>query len=354
MVVLYHHPSLTSVSAQRTIYVGYKNAFTALGHTFITYTNTDDLSSILSRQNVDIFITATHFLYRKAVDNAVVQKFRQKGLIVVSKVDYWNAPASLHNATDAPSLKDERELITLIQNNQYADLYISTVEPGDWRMDGFQKTTGTPYHCVPLAADAITLAHPVKQQRFQSDLAFIGTNSPAKRMVFKDYLYPLRDSYDMRLYGQDWTIGNRVLGLLQKGGQLLNISSLASIRKPPLQLEDEGSIYASAHINLNLHEDHQREYGGDCNERTFKIPACGGFEISDTVACLHNYFTVGKELIVARDTHEWFQLIDYYLHHPSKRRQIVLSGKARVLRDHTYHNRAEQLLGLVKRLRHDT
>lgn len=347
MVVLYHHPSLTTLSAQRTIYTGFKNAFTDLGHTFLLFTNEDDLAALLKDNKVDLFITSTHFYYRKAVDIALLQKYRAKGLRVMVKIDYWNAPPTLNHTIDAPSLKDDLPLVALIKSGNYADLYYSTVEPDDPRMRGWKETTGQSYTCIPLAADAITLANPQPRPEFTSDVAFLGTNSPAKRATFAQYLYPLRQHYDLQLYGQDWTVSSRVLGVLQKVGQFINWSVLASIRKPPLQLSDERDLYASAKINLNLHEDHQRISGGDCNERTFKIPFCGGFELTDNVACLHTYFKVGIEIIVARDAKEWRSLIDYYLKHPVERQRVIAAGKARVTKDHTYHNRVHQVEALV-------
>ena len=85
------------------------------------------------------------------------------------------------------------------------------------------------------------------------------------------------------------------------------------MRRPKLELEDEGRIYKSSTISVNIHEDYQREFGGDCNERTFKIPLCGGLEITDDVACIRKYFKEGEEIIIAKNKDDWIEKIDYYI-----------------------------------------
>jgi spore maturation protein CgeB len=156
--------------------------------------------------------------------------------------------------------------------------------------------------------------------------------------------------YRTRIYGQDWSFADRCAGYVQKVGQFLNIPLVRSLRKAGLQLEDEARIYKSSTISINLHEDYQRTYGGDCNERTFKIPLCGGFEITDDVSCIRKYFLDGEEIVIAKDKKEWFEKIDYYIRNPDRRLEIMRRGAARVLKDHTYHSRVTQMINLYNAL----
>lgn len=158
---------------------------------------------------------------------------------------------------------------------------------------------------------------------------------------------PLRRDYDVRVYGQDWNWGDRALSWVQRGGQYFNIKPLARIRKPKLQLEDEARIYASSRVAINVHEHYQREFGGDCNERTFKIPLCGGFEVVDNVACIRKYFSAGTEMAIAASDREWAALVRHYASHPEERAPLIEAGRRRVLESHTYHHRAEQMLALA-------
>jgi spore maturation protein CgeB len=86
--------------------------------------------------------------------------------------------------------------------------------------------------------------------------------------------------------------------------------------------------------------------GGDVNERFFKIPAFGGFQICDDVSCIGDYFQIDTEIVVATDTADWYEKIKYYIAHPVERQAIVDAGRVRALRDHTYHSRAQQILDI--------
>ena len=189
--------------------------------------------------------------------------------------------------------KNDKSVLDLIQRDRFGDAYFHVVEPDDPRMEGFEKGTGHVYHTIPLAADAMLL-RPIYDPRFVSDISYIGTNLPDKRDFFEKYVFPLRKQYDLKLYGQDWNFIDRCLGWAQRVGQYFNLPGLRSLRKPKLQLEDEARIYTSSRISINAHESYQRKYGGDCNERTFKIPLCGGFQVVDNVSCIKKYFVADK------------------------------------------------------------
>jgi len=345
MRVLYHIPSLDSIYAHRTIYHGFKNAFIDLGHEFRPFTADNNLADLLESYRPDLFITATHHYYRKYLDFDLLRRHREEGLFVIVKIDFWNSPMSAIRINEARSLKDDKKLLELIANSTMGDAFFHVVDQDDLRMDGFTKTTGHKYHTIPLAADK-TLLKPDYDKKFAADISYVGSNLPDKREFFKSYVYPLGGKYDLRIYGQDWTQWDRALGWVQRAGQYFNIKRLAKIRKPKLTLEDEARIYASSTVSINVHEEYQRVYGGDCNERTFKIPLCGGFEVVDNVACIKRYFDSDKEMVIAENPGEWMEKVQYYLKHPEERHSIIEAGRRRVLRDHTYHNRAEQMIAI--------
>ncbi|MDD5731927.1 MAG: glycosyltransferase [Patescibacteria group bacterium] len=350
MKIAYHMPNPDSLNAYRTIYNGFKNAFFDLGHEFSTFTANDNLADFLEKNKPDIFFTATHFYYKKFLDFDLLKKYRDLGMKVFVKIDFWDSPMNKGRINEAKSLKDDIDTVKLIKKELYGDIFYHVVEQGDGRMKGFEAETGYKYHTIPLAADKIVLKD-IFEERFKVDISFIGTYLPQKKDFFNSYLFPLKNRYNTRIYGQDWSFGDRFIGLVQKIGQFFNIPIVKSLRKPKLQLEDEGKIYKSSLVSVNIHEDYQRKFGGDCNERTFKIPLCGGFEIVDGVACIGKYFKEGEEIIIAKDEKDWFEKIDYYIKNPEKRLPIIEAGKKRVLAEHTYHNRVEQIMGIYNSIK---
>lgn len=348
MKVLYHIPSLHSIYAQRTIYHGFRNAFLDLGHEFRPLTADDNSHEVFENYRPDLFITSTHFYYRKFLDYELLKKYRKLGMFTLVKVDFWRTPMGRSRINEAPSLQDDKVAIDLMRRDLLGDAYFHVVEQEDPRMEGFEQGVGMPFYTIPLAADA-TLLRPIPDKDFEADISYIGTYLPEKRDFFRKYVFPLRKKYNLRLYGQDWTRLDRGLGWVQRAGQYFNVPVLRSLRKPKLRLDDEARIYASSTISINVHEQYQQKYGGDCNERTFKIPLCGGFEVVDDVACIRRYFVPGTEMVVAEGREDWMDKVEHYLKNPYERLPIIAAGRERVLRDHTYHHRVKQILAIQQK-----
>lgn len=350
MNIAYHMPSMDTIYAQRTIYYGFKNAFEDMGHNFYTFTAKQNLETFLDNNSIDLFITSSHFYYQKQIDFNVLRKFRNSGLKVFTKIDFWNSPISRFRINEAKGLKSDPKTVNLIKDGLLGDVYFHVVEQSDERMDGFEKETGYGYHTIPLAADSIALKNSKVNNKYSSDISFIGTFLPEKKIFFREQVFPLKNKYKLNIYGQDWNNWDRLLGWVQKFGQYFNIPKLRSIKKPTLQLVDEAEIYSSSKISINVHEEYQKIFGGDCNERTFKIPFCGGFEITDDVACIRKYFEDGKEIIIAKDKQDWFDKIDYYMNNPDHRKIIIEAGRQRVIKEHTYHSRVKQIIEIFNEL----
>ncbi|MDD2904635.1 MAG: glycosyltransferase, partial [Syntrophales bacterium] len=57
----------------------------------------------------------------------------------------------------------------------------------------------------------------------------------------------------------------------------------------------------------------------------------------------------GKESVCYHRPEEIPDLVRFYLEHPEARRQIAARGRARVLREHTYRHRLEEMLAVLRR-----
>lgn len=345
--VLYHIPSLNLINAGYTIYFGYKHAFEDLGHTFKPLTAQDDAEHVFNSYSPDIFYTSLNFYNMKFLDIELLKKNKKKGLKVFINIPYWHSPMSKLRVNEEGSISSNEEYIRLIRSGNFGDIYFNVCEQGSMRMEGFEKTTGYPYHTVLLAADRTISQQPIIS-KYISDISYIGTYLPNKRDFIKQYVFPLKNKYNTKIYGKDWSFLDRSLNTMNKLGQFYNIPYLRSFRKHDLTLQEERQIYKSSKISLNIHEDFQKEDKGEINERTFKIPASGGFEVVDAVPSLSNYFKIGEELVVSYSRADWFDKIDYYLKNPEKRLPIIEAGKKKILEKHTYHNRVKQILSIYK------
>jgi spore maturation protein CgeB len=58
----------------------------------------------------------------------------------------------------------------------------------------------------------------------------------------------------------------------------------------------------------------------------------------------------GEEIIMTKDSKDWFDKIDYYMKNPEKRLPIIEAGRKKVLENHTYHNRVNQIFDIYNTL----
>jgi spore maturation protein CgeB len=103
-----------------------------------------------------------------------------------------------------------------------------------------------------------------------------------------------------------------------------------------------------------------RNNGWAPSTRLFEAAACGACIISDTWSGLERLLEPDKEVLLAEDRQDVLRLLDTLS--PDKQSQIGAAARARILRDHTYGRRAQQVevalersiansLGLRKRKR---
>ena len=104
-------------------------------------------------------------------------------------------------------------------------------------------------------------------------------------------------------------------------------------------------LYNVSKINLNIQIYASKT---NVNKRTFDIPACGGFMLSNFKEDLVRLFKEGEEVVCFRDRSELPEMIDYYLKRPKARREIAATAQKRILKEHTFTHRMEKILSIMK------
>lgn len=337
--ILYHIPYPKTVYAGRFIYEGYRAAFKKAGYEFHTLTSEQDSSLIIEKIQPDIFMTSLHFYYLKDLDLNLIKQQRKKGMFVLSIIPSWRKHNKQYGVDD---LRSNKKLVKIISSGMAGDAFYNWLERDSEFMDGFEKETGMPFHTIMLAADTNNYYYDF-DKKFQSDVSYVGHYLKEKRKFLTNVVLPLKSKYSVQLYGLDWTLKDRILGDVQRFGQLFNIKFLKGIRQLPVVTDRK--VYSSTTVNLNIHGDFQVKYGSDINERTYKIMASGGFQVCDNVKILRKYFTE-DELVIGNNDTDYLDKIDYYLKHPNRRNAIIKSGRKKVLKYHTYGNRVKQIVNL--------
>jgi spore maturation protein CgeB len=77
--------------------------------------------------------------------------------------------------------------------------------------------------------------------------------------------------------------------------------------------------------------------------RNFEIPAFGGFQLTNYVPCLEDYFDIGREAAVFISFNDLILQINYYLNNEEERKKIMINGYKRAISEYTYLSRLKRL-----------
>jgi spore maturation protein CgeB len=125
------------------------------------------------------------------------------------------------------------------------------------------------------------------------------------------------------------------------------------------------NLFSSSSINLNLANGSQPSLsavlkkrlirrnsvftsdGLQIKGRTFEIPGCGGFQLTQAAPGLQDYFEIGSEIGVFKGDDDFVRTTKYWLHNADEREAVAQAGLARVRRDHTYSRRFKEIFATM-------
>ena len=97
-------------------------------------------------------------------------------------------------------------------------------------------------------------------------------------------------------------------------------------------------------INFNIARDSHRLKGDTSSARPFELASMSSAIISNPYKGLEKWFEPEKEIIIASDYQEFIEIYEVLLDDQSRRRELGIRARKRVQNDHTYENRANQLI----------
>lgn len=214
--------------------------------------------------------------------------------------------------------------------------YFFTIQRGEF----FDRLSGrgvNHYHYLPLAAS------PDIHRRMQlseedlstygSDISFVGAGYYNRRRFFEGLL-----DFDFKIWGNEWDLNSPLGKCIQRSGERIGT-------------EETIPIFNAAKININLHSSTYHEgvnpYGDFVNPRTFEIAACEGFQLIDYRSELPELFKPGEEIVYFKNREDLRDKIRYYLDRPREREEMARRARERVLREHTYEHRMEEMLNYI-------
>ena len=214
--------------------------------------------------------------------------------------------------------------------------FVFTIQKGDC-IEQIRRAGAGEVHYLPTAFDPFVHA-PLKlsdteRTQWGSPLSFVGAGYHNRQQMFASLAH-----HPFKIWGSEWPTCKPFDQMVQQGARRISA-------------EEYVKIFNATEINLNLHSSTERdgvEPNGDfINPRTFELAGCGAFQLVDERTLLPEAFEIGREIITFNSFSDLTEKIQYYLEHPQERVEIAQRARARVLRDHTYDKRIEQMLSVI-------
>lgn len=214
--------------------------------------------------------------------------------------------------------------------------YWFVIQQGDCP-DALKRAGATHVHYLPMAADPnvhrpVTLTT-AEQQEYGADVSFVGAGYANRRKLLPQWL---SKEWTLKLWGNEWDGALDLLSVLQRNGARIDMDTCIK-------------VFNATAVNLNVHScsgmglDPQPDF---VNPRTFELAACGAFQLVDERTLLPDLFTP-EEVVRFRKPEEVPQLIRTWVKDGTGRRDYADASRRRVLRDHTYRHRVQELLAAV-------
>lgn len=170
------------------------------------------------------------------------------------------------------------------------------------------------------------------------DVSFIGGKNEYRFWVIKKLK---QWGINVECFGNGWNNGRvsyaEMGQIFAKSKINLNISNSTS--------NDVRYIFSS--INSFIEYCKSSKRSEQMKARNFEIPCFGGFQLTNYVFSLEDYFKIGEEVAIYSSLEDLFLQVKYFLNHDSERKEFLIKGYNRAVANHTYFNRLRYILSIV-------
>ena len=258
-------------------------------------------------------------------------------LILIGK-GRWFTPAALEAAkkvsgailvnwaTDDPFNRadNSRELISSIS---LYDLYVCTKKEimAEVRRAGCANVVYVRFGYKPEVHFPEPLATAEERDRFACDVMFVGGCDPHRAAYFEALIHAM-PAVKLGLYGIYWE----------------RMRALRPYARGPVMARDYRLAVSGAKISVNLVRRANRD---DHVMRTFEIPACGGFMLTERSLTHDELFHEDREAAFFTSPDEFVAKVRSYLPRDEDRATIAASGHRKITQGrHTYGDRLAEII----------
>ena len=174
---------------------------------------------------------------------------------------------------------------------------------------------------------------------YKYDVSFVGAFSGNRKWIVKELS---KKGIKVECFGYGWENGivsyEQMIEIFKISKINLNISNSVSYDIRCLSSSVKG---LREFIGTKLKKG--KKTAEQIKARNFEIPAFGGFQLSNYIPSLEDYFVIGKQIAAYTSIEDLAIQIEYYLHNEKERRKIMIDGYNKAKSQHTYLNRLEKI-----------
>ncbi|MEA4848338.1 MAG: glycosyltransferase [Clostridiaceae bacterium] len=256
------------------------------------------------------------------------------------------------------------ELVKKVAKHKIKHLYWATEDP--------RWTEECSFKCIEIyKPDAVLTIHPDSVSKYQAmglnaghldfgcnpefnkfappsgkyayDVALVGNGGKAWKSYRKDsvqiLLKPLVErGYDIAIWGSRWNNFNEVL---------MGFKIPKHMLKGELPYEETNKVYNSAKIIIGLQNDQTI-----LTSRTYEVLGSSGFLLTVPTQSVNKLFVNNVHLTCSYSPEHTVRLADYFLKYDEARKTIARNGQSEVYANHTYKERAGQILKFMQDISH--
>jgi len=179
------------------------------------------------------------------------------------------------------------------------------------------------------------LIYPVDVEK-EHDIAFYGHGSQYRERWMKKMITEPSKKMD----GTDFVVGGRDFGI-----DLGNVNMIGMVPIP-----DYKYFVGKAKVNLNITRKSHASVYKTSSGRIFELPAMGAVMVSHPYNGLDEFFEPGKEYVQVDEETDIAEVYNELLSNPERCNEIADNARERILEDHTYGERAEQMLSYFSKV----
>jgi len=175
--------------------------------------------------------------------------------------------------------------------------------------------------------------------KYKYNVSFVGGISGYRRWLIKELL---KKGIKVKCFGAGWEKGKvsfeKMTEIFKTSKINLNISNSTShdIRYIFSSIK---SLYEFVIAKKRIEQ---------IKARNFEIPAFGGFQLTNYIPSLEDYFKIGNEVASYTSLEDLALQINYYLDNEEGRRKIMINSYKRAIKEYTYLNRLKNIFGKIE------